>query len=152
MGTPLKFQSLGPSLSYKPVSNSLCVFSTSSDITYKCAWRRIDVRRCPAVTYIWLFSFYWLLCWVMALLMSVRDKKPGKGQIYCRIAAFLNSDEKPSIDSTWLSYRNLQTCCCLKVRLWKISQDYSIIGRLIYSMFDLSRFMPYNRSLCFTVH
>jgi len=49
----------------------------------------------------------------MTLLMSVRDKKPGKGQIYCRIiAAFLYSDEKPSIDSAWLSYTDLQTRCC----------------------------------------
>lgn len=133
MGTPLKFQSLGPSLSYKPVSNSLCVFSTSSDITYKCAWRRIDVRRCPAVTYIWLFSFYWLLCWVMALLMSVRDKK---GQIYCRIAALLNSDEKPSIDSTWLSYIDLQTCCCLKVK-WGFAPVKNLSGLQYYRSLDL---------------
>ncbi len=37
----------------------------------------------------------------MALLMSVWDKWPGKGDIYYVLAAFPNSDEKPGIDSTW---------------------------------------------------
>lgn len=84
------------------------------------------------------FSSYWLLCWVMALLMSVRDKKPGKGQIYCRTAAFLNSDEKPSIDSTWLSYTDLQTRCCLKHKVkWGFAPVKNLSGLQYYGSLDL---------------